>query len=115
MDLFTTEKVVLAPFRRALISTGIILEIPEGYAGFIQPRSGLAINDGFTILNSPGLIDAGYRGEIKIIGINLDPESWIILEPGDKVAQLVIMKIERADFEVEFNAERDNRGFGSTK
>ena len=75
LDLFSAEDAVLAPFQRKLIPTGIAVAIPEGYAGFVQPRSGLAIKQGFSLVNTPGLIDSHYRGEIKVIAINLDPAS----------------------------------------
>ncbi len=110
------DKVVLEPGERALIPTGIILEIPEGYEGQIRPRSGLAVKKGITVLNSPGTIDADYRGEIKVILINLGEEK-VEIKRGDRVAQLIIAPVVKADIEeVEDLSEtvRGNGGFGST-
>jgi len=117
IDLYSTIDYVLKPFERKLVPTGIKIEIPEGYAGFVQPRSGLAINHGISLVNTPGLIDSGYRGEIKAILINFDPEKNFEIKKGDKICQLVIMKIENADilFDDELNdSERGEGGFGST-
>jgi len=100
-----------------LVPTGLAIEIPEGYAGFVQPRSGLAARNGISIVNTPGLIDSHYRGEIKVILINLDRENPFQVHKGDKICQLVFQKVERADFvEVaELNdTERGDAGFGST-
>ncbi len=110
------DKVVLEPGERALIPTGIILEIPEGYEGQVRPRSGLAINKGVTVLNSPGTIDSDYRGEIKVILINLGKEK-VEIGRGDRIAQLVISPVVKADIEeVEDLSEtlRGSGGFGST-
>lgn len=93
LDLRSIESVVLQPFERALIPTGLAIALPDGYAGFVQPRSGMAIKKGLSILNTPGLIDAHYRGELKIIAINLDPHEPIIIEKGDRIAQLVIQAL----------------------
>ena len=87
MDLFAAEDVVLEPMQRTLVPTGIAVAIPEGYAGFVQPRSGLAIKQGLSLVNTPGLIDSHYRGEIKVIAINLDPATPIRISRGDKIAQ----------------------------
>ena len=117
IDLYSTIDYVLKPFERKLVPTGIKIEIPEGYAGFVQPRSGLAINHGISLVNTPGLIDSGYRGEIKAILINFDPAKNFEIKKGDKICQLVIMKIENPDiiFEDELNeSERGEGGFGST-
>ena len=117
IDLYSTIDYVLKPFERILVPTGIKIEIPEGYAGFVQPRSGLAINHGISLLNTPGLIDSGYRGEIKAIVINFDPLKNFEIKKGDKICQLVIMKIENPDiiFEDELNeSDRGEGGFGST-
>lgn len=97
--------------------TGIALALPEGYAGFIQPRSGLASKHGVTCLNSPGLIDSGYRGELKVLLINTDPTNSFEVKRGERIAQLVIQKVEQADF-IEMDdltqTERGDGGFGST-
>lgn len=117
MDLFSAEDVDLQPFARALISTGIAVAIPLGYAGFVQPRSGLAIRSGLSLVNTPGLIDSHYRGEIKVIAINLDPLTPISIKRGDKVAQFVIQPVAYADLvEVDELDEtvRGEGGFGST-
>jgi dUTP pyrophosphatase len=117
IDLYSTINCILKPFERKLIPTGIKIEIPEGYAGFVQPRSGLAINNGISLVNTPGLIDSGYRGEIKAILINLDSENEFIIKKGDKICQLVILKVENANliFQEELQeSDRGERGFGST-
>ena len=117
LDLYSTIDYVLKPFERKLVPTGIKIEIPEGYAGFVQPRSGLAINNGISLVNTPGLIDSGYRGEIKAILINFDPVVDFEIKRGDKICQLVIMKIENADiiFKDELDdTDRGVGGFGST-
>lgn len=117
LDLFSAADSVLRPFERTLIPTGIAVAIPEGYAGFVQPRSGLAIKQGLGILNTPGLIDSHYRGEIKIIAINLNPETDIRVSRGDKIAQLVIQPVARVRL-VELDeldaTVRGEGGFGST-
>lgn len=116
-DLSSVEKVVLKPFQRALISTGLSLAIPEGFGGFVVPRSGLAIKQGLSIVNAPGLIDSNYRGEIKVIAINLDAEHDIVINPGDRIAQLVVMSVETIDFvrvESLSGSERGEGGFGSS-
>ena len=108
--------VTLQPLERALIPTGLFVEIPTGYEIQIRPRSGLAIKQGITCLNSPGTVDSDYRGEIKIILINLSSEEQVI-NPGDRIAQMIIQKVERAEFEqVEFlnETERAAGGFGHT-
>jgi dUTP pyrophosphatase len=117
LDLYSAEDVTLAPFQRQLIATGISVAIPEGYAGFVQPRSGLAIKQGLSLVNTPGLIDSHYRGEIKAIAINLDPTSPIEVRRGDKIAQLVIQPVARVELlEVDELDEtvRGEGGFGST-
>lgn len=116
-DLCSTEEVVLQPFERTLIPTGLAIEIPFGYAGFVVPRSGLAIKQGLSIVNAPGLIDSNYRGELKVIAINLDPHEPISIHVGDRIAQLVIMKVESLEFEevAELDdSERGTGGFGSS-
>jgi dUTP diphosphatase len=116
-DLVTAVDVSLAPGERALVPTGIALALPDGYVGLVHPRSGLAARHGLSIVNSPGTIDAGYRGEIKVLLINLDPHEQIELRRGDRVAQLVIQRFERAGFvEVEAlpGSARGSGGYGST-
>lgn len=116
-DLCSTEEVVLQPFERTLIPTGLAIEIPFGYAGFVVPRSGLAIKQGLSIVNAPGLIDGNYRGELKVIAINLDPHEPISIHVGDRIAQLVIMKVESLEFQevAELDdSERGTGGFGSS-
>jgi dUTP pyrophosphatase len=108
---------MLEPGERAVIPTGIAVAIPEGYAGLVQPRSGLAARQGLGIVNSPGLIDAGYRGEIKVIAINLDPRETIKIARGEKIAQLVVYPAPRVTLrEVSELSEtaRGGSGFGST-
>ena len=116
-DLTSRVDVVLGPGERELIPTGIAVAIPEGYAGFVQPRSGLAVRGGISIVNTPGLIDSHYRGEIKVILINLDPSNPFEVRRGDKICQLVFQKVERASF-VEVNqldrTGRGEGGFGTT-
>jgi dUTP pyrophosphatase len=117
LDLYAAADVVIGPFERTLIPTGIAVAIPEGYAGFVQPRSGLAIKMGLGLVNSPGLIDSHYRGEIKAIAINLSPNETIHITRGDKVAQLVIQPVVSAVLrEVDELDEtvRGEGGFGST-
>jgi len=117
LDLYSSENAIISPGDRKLISTGIAMAIPLGYAGFIQPRSGLAIKKGLGIVNTPGLIDACYRGEIKVIVINLDHLIPIEIAKGDKIAQLVIQQVTYAELiEVEEldDTERGGNGFGSS-
>jgi dUTP pyrophosphatase len=116
MDLFSAEECVLKPGQRKLISTGLKIEIPLGYEAQTRPKSGLAINHGITILNTPGTIDSGYRGEVKIILMNLGDTDYAV-KKGAKIAQLVISKVEMAEIvEVETLSEtaRSEGGFGST-
>lgn len=117
LDLFAAEGRTLAPFERALVRTGIAIALPEGYAGFVQPRSGLALKRGLTFVNTPGLIDCHYRGEIKLIAINLDPLSPLVIERGEKIAQLVVQRVETAAL-IEVDdldaTDRGHGGFGST-
>lgn len=117
LDLYAAQEVVLKPFERALVPTGIKIAIPRGYAGFVQPKSGLALKEGLSIVNTPGLIDSGYRGEVGVILINLDPQKEAFIARGQKIAQLVIQKVEEVSLEeVEFldETERGAGGFGST-
>lgn len=116
-DLVAAVDVALEPGERALVPTGIALALPEGYVALVHPRSGLAARHGLSIVNSPGTIDAGYRGEIKVLLINHDPRERIELRRGDRVAQLVVQRFERAGFEaVEALPEsvRGSGGYGST-
>ena len=117
LDLRSTEDIVIEPGQRALIGTGIALAIPQGYAGFVQPRSGLAIKQGMTLVNTPGLIDSGYRGEIRIIALNADKEHAIAIKRGDRIAQLVIQEVpavELVEVEELSSSERADTGFGSS-
>ncbi len=115
-DLYSRIDLEISPKGgRALVPTGVSLAIPEGFAGFVQPRSGLAIKHGVTCLNSPGLIDSGYRGEISVVLINHDPENAYQVRVGDRIAQLVVMRIENINFlfsESLDDSERGTGGFG---
>lgn len=117
-DLVAAEAVTLAPGGgRALVPTGAAIALPDGYAAFVQPRSGLAYKHGVTVLNSPGLIDSGYRGELKVLLVNTDPQTPFEIERGDRIAQLVIQRVEEASFVAvdELPAStRGDGGFGST-
>lgn len=116
-DLVTAVDVTLAPGERALVPTGIALALPEGYVALVHPRSGLAARHGLSIVNTPGTIDAGYRGEIKVLLINHDPREAIELRRGDRVAQLVIQRFEHAEFvpvEALPDSVRGAGGYGST-
>ena len=116
-DLTAAEDVDLEPGERAVIGTGIAIALPAGYAGFIHPRSGLAARHGLTMVNAPGTIDAGYRGEIKVILLNTDPVQPVSLRRGDRIAQLVVQRVENVTFrEVAMLPEsvRGTGGFGST-
>jgi dUTP pyrophosphatase len=97
-DLVAAEDVTLAPGERALVGTGMAIALPSGYAGFVHPRSGLAARLGVSIVNAPGTVDAGYRGEIKVNLINLDPTESVRLRRGDRIAQLIVQRVERAYF-----------------
>jgi dUTP pyrophosphatase len=118
LDLTTCERVELAPGERAVVPTGIAVAIPEGYAGFVQPRSGLAAREGITIVNAPGLIDSGYRGEIRVILLNTDGSETFVAEPGERIAQLVVLPVPGFEL-VEVSelpaSERGARGFGSSR
>ncbi|HEX2698635.1 MAG TPA: dUTP diphosphatase [Acidimicrobiales bacterium] len=117
-DLVAREDAELAPAGgRALVPTGIALAIPEGYAGFVQPRSGLALRHGVTCLNTPGLIDAGYRDEIKVLLVNTDPAAAFVVRRGERIAQLVVQRVEHVRFAPVDElavSERGTGGFGST-
>jgi dUTP diphosphatase len=116
-DLTTTVDVHLAPGERALVPTGISIALPEGYVALVHPRSGLAARFGVSIVNAPGTVDAGYRGEIKVMLINLDPREPVRLGRGDRIAQLVVQQVEHARFvEVDSlpGSVRGAGGYGST-
>ena len=117
-DLVAAEATTLAPGGgRALIPTGVAIAIPEGYAGFVQPRSGLALRHGVTCLNTPGLIDSGYRGELKVLLVNTDPSDPFVVVVGERIAQLVVQRVEDCRFcEVDglLDSDRGQGGFGST-
>ena len=117
LDLAACERVELAPGERAVVSTGVAVAIPEGYAGFVQPRSGLADRHGISIVNSPGLIDSGYRGELKVILLNTDTSSAFVVEHGMRIAQLVVLavpQLELAETQDLPPSERGARGHGSS-
>lgn len=116
-DLSSIEDVVLQPFERKLIGTGIAIELPASYAALILPRSGNAIKKGLSLVNTPGLIDSNYRGELKVIAINLDPKEPIKISKGDRIAQLITIKVENVNFTEVGSLEDSNRGangFGSS-
>jgi dUTP pyrophosphatase len=116
-DLSACERVELGPGERALVPTGLAVAIPEGYAGFVQPRSGLAAKHGISIVNTPGLVDSGYRGELKVALLNTERSEAFVVLPGMRIAQLVIVPVPEVDLvEVEElpESERGVRGFGST-
>ncbi|GGS50705.1 MULTISPECIES: dUTP diphosphatase [Actinokineospora] len=116
-DLVTTSDVVIGPGERVLVGTGIAIALPDGYAGFVHPRSGLAARTGLSVVNTPGTIDSGYRGEIKVCLVNHDPRAPISLRRGDRIAQLVVQRVEHAVFrEVPAltETERGAGGYGST-
>jgi dUTP pyrophosphatase len=116
-DLHALEEAELAPGQRASVGTGIAIELPERHAGLVLPRSGLAARHGVALVNAPGLIDPGYRGELRVLLLNTDPEATFRVQPGDRIAQLVVVRIETPDVvelqELESTA-RGERGFGST-
>jgi dUTP pyrophosphatase len=118
LDLAACERVELGPGGRALVGTGLAVAIPEGYAGFVQPRSGLAARHGITIVNSPGLVDSGYRGELRVVLLNTDASEPFVVEPGMRIAQLVVLAVpalrlvEQAELA---HSERGERGFGSSQ
>ena len=117
MDLRSIETVTLQPMERRLVATGLAVAIPDGYAGLVLPRSGLALKEGLTVANTPGLIDAHYRGELKVIAINVDPKNPVTIEAGDRIAQLVIQRIPEVQIvEVDEldDTDRGEGGFGSS-
>ncbi|MCK6080673.1 dUTP diphosphatase [Microbacterium sp. EYE_5] len=116
-DLVSTEQVRLEPGRRALVGTGVRIALPEGYVAFVVPRSGLAARHGITVVNAPGTVDAGYRGEIKVSLLNTDPDEAFDVAPGDRIAQLIVMPVPRVTFipvETLPESVRGEGGFGST-
>ena len=117
IDLAACERVELAPGERALVATGLAVAIPSGYAGYVQPRSGLATKHGISIVNTPGLVDSGYRGELLVNLLNTDPREAFVVEPGMRIAQLVVLavpEVEPVEVEVLPDSERGDRGFGSS-
>lgn len=117
LDLRANEDVTLAPFERRLIATGLAIAIPEGYAGFVQPRSGMALKQGLSMANTPGLIDSHYRGELKVVAVNLDVHEPIEIKRGERIAQLVIQRVPVVTLkEVDDLGETDrgSGGFGSS-
>jgi dUTP pyrophosphatase len=118
LDLAACEPISLSPGERAVVPTGLAVAIPDGYAGFVQPRSGLAARHGVTIVNAPGLIDSGYRGEIQVVLLNTDREQTFTAEAGERIAQLVVLAVPEVTLrEVEElpASERGVRGFGSSR
>ena len=117
LDLAACERVELDPGERATVGTGLAVAIPEGFAGFVQPRSGLAARHGITIVNTPGLIDAGYRGELRVVVLNTDRRERFVVEPGMRIAQLVVLPVAHVEL-VEVDelpeSERGTAGFGSS-
>ena len=117
LDLSACERIELGPGERAVVGTGLAVAIPDGHAGFVQPRSGLAARHGITIVNTPGLVDSGYRGELRVVLLNTDREHAFVVEPGMRIAQLVVVPVaEPEPFEVDElpESERGVRGFGSS-
>lgn len=117
LDLRANEAVMLRPLERRLIGTGLAVAIPEGYAGFVQPRSGMALKKGLSMANTPGLVDSHYRGELKVCAVNLDAEMPISIERGERIAQLVILPtplVELVEMPELDDTERGASGFGSS-
>jgi len=118
LDLAAYERVELGPGERAVVGTGLAVAIPEGYAGFVQPRSGLASRHGISVVNAPGLIDSGYRGEVRVVLLNTDRREAFVVEPGMRIAQLVVLAIPELEL-VETDelpeSQRGVRGFGSSR
>jgi dUTP pyrophosphatase len=118
LDLAACERHELAPGQRAAVGTGLSVAIPEGYAGFVQPRSGLAARHGISVVNAPGLVDSGYRGEVRVVLLNTDPAASFVVEPGMRIAQLVVLpvpEVEVVETEELPESERGVRGFGSSR
>ncbi|CAN5283309.1 dUTP diphosphatase [soil metagenome] len=117
LDLLAREDLTLAPGERAAVPTGVAIALPSGYAGFVQPRSGRALHEGLGVANTPGLIDSGYRGEIKVVVVNLDTEVPVRIKRGEKIAQLVVLRVEDVQLAVTDRlppSDRGEGGFGST-
>jgi dUTP pyrophosphatase len=117
LDLSACERMELGPGQRAVVGTGLAVAIPEGYAGFVQPRSGLAARHGISVVNAPGLVDSGYRGELRVVLLNTDPSEPFVVEPGMRIAQLVILpvpEVELVEVDELPQSERGVRGFGSS-
>jgi dUTP diphosphatase len=117
LDLASCERVVLGPGERATVGTGVAVAIPSGYAGYVQPRSGLAADHGIALVNSPGLVDAGYRGELRVVLLNTDRDRDFEVEPGMRIAQLVVLPLPEVEVRVVDQlpgSERGERGFGSS-
>ena len=117
LDLSACERVELGPGERAVVGTGLTIAIPDGHAGFVQPRSGLAARHGITILNTPGLVDSGYRGELKVVLLNTDRSEQFVVEPGMRIAQLVVVPValpEPREVTELPDSERGEKGFGSS-
>ena len=117
VDLAACERVALAPGERVAVGTGLAVAIPEGFAGFVQPRSGLAARHGITIVNAPGLIDSGYRGEVRVVLLNTDRRAPFVVQPGMRIAQLVVLAVpdvELVEVDELPETERGVRGFGSS-
>ena len=117
LDLAACERVELGPGQRALVGTGLAVAIPQGYAGFVQPRSGLAARHGLSIVNSPGLVDSGYRGELRVVLLNTDASERFVVEPGMRIAQLVVLpvpELELVEVDELPGSERGVQGFGSS-
>jgi dUTP pyrophosphatase len=117
LDLCAAEAVVIGPGERASVGTGVAVAIPDGYAGLVVPRSGLAARSGIGLVNTPGLIDSGYRGELRVLLLNTDPEQQFEVEPGDRIAQLVLVAVaspELVELDTLDETARGVGGFGST-
>jgi dUTP pyrophosphatase len=117
LDLSACERVELGPGERAVVGTGLMVAIPDGHAGFVQPRSGLAARHGITILNTPGLVDSGYRGELKVVLLNTDRSEQFVVEPGMRIAQLVVLPValpEPKEVAELPDSQRGEKGFGSS-
>jgi dUTP pyrophosphatase len=117
LDLSACERVELGPGERAVVGTGLTVAIPDGHAGFVQPRSGLAARHGITILNTPGLVDSGYRGELKVVLLNTDRSEQFVVEPGMRIAQLVVLPValpEPKEVAELPDSQRGEKGFGSS-
>jgi dUTP diphosphatase len=117
LDLSACDAVELGPGERGVVPTGLAVAIPEGFAGFVQPRSGLAAEHGLSVVNAPGLIDSGYRGEVRVVLLNTDKERTFVVEPGMRIAQLVVLPVPELDVEEVAElpeSDRGERGFGSS-